>query len=111
MAAHPEVTSRMPIDFQHWDHAYAGASGDGGDYWAEGASGDMGGKKRNAGRNEKKKKGFFKPSGDPELDRAYMLLHTDAEASDSEIKRCYRKMMTRYHPDRAVALGLESDKV
>ncbi|MBQ8708820.1 MAG: DnaJ domain-containing protein [Succinivibrionaceae bacterium] len=101
--------------FQARDNSYAGASGDGQKQTAGGAYGDAGGRKQGEGRNEKKKEGFFKsffkPSGDPELDRAYMLLHTDADASDSEVKRCYRKMMSRYHPDRAAAQGLDPEKL
>lgn len=37
----------------------------------------------------------------------YTVLDIPRLASDAEIKKAYRKMSMRYHPDRAVGLGLD----
>lgn len=34
------------------------------------------------------------------LDEAYQLLGIDPDASDSDIKKAYRRMMSKYHPDK-----------
>ena len=38
---------------------------------------------------------------------AYTILEVDSSASDIEIKRAYRKMATKYHPDKVAHLGEE----
>jgi DnaJ like chaperone protein len=43
---------------------------------------------------------------DQRLDDAYAALGVTQEASESEIKRAYRKMMSENHPDRIAAKGL-----
>lgn len=43
---------------------------------------------------------FFKKS-----DSAYKILEIDPKASESEIKKAYRKMALKYHPDRIKDLG------
>lgn len=44
------------------------------------------------------------------LDAAYKVLEIDASASDDEIKKAYRKMAVRYHPDKVIHLGPEFQK-
>jgi DnaJ like chaperone protein len=40
------------------------------------------------------------------LDDAYAAIGVTAEASESEIKRAYRKLMSENHPDKLAAKGL-----
>ncbi|OZV70736.1 TerB family tellurite resistance protein [Winogradskyella aurantia] len=40
-------------------------------------------------------------------DNAYKILEIDKSVSDDEVKRAYRKMAKKYHPDRVVHLGKE----
>lgn len=42
----------------------------------------------------------------PELESAYRVLGVGAGASDAEVKRAYRRLMNRYHPDKLAARGL-----
>lgn len=44
-----------------------------------------------------------------ELAEAYELLGVTPEASDGEVKRAYRKLMSRHHPDKLAAQGLPGD--
>ena len=45
------------------------------------------------------------PSRD-RLQAAYTLLGVSSEATDSEVKRAYRKQMNKHHPDKLAAKGL-----
>lgn len=46
-----------------------------------------------------------------QLQSAYQALGVEARASDSEIKRAYRKLMSQYHPDKLMGQGLPDDMV
>ena len=35
-----------------------------------------------------------------DLDRFYKILEISKDASDSEVKKAYRKMAVKYHPDK-----------
>ncbi|ODS24606.1 molecular chaperone DjlA [Candidatus Endobugula sertula] len=50
-------------------------------------------------------------SGVDELNRAYAALGVTEEASDKEIKRTYRKLMSEYHPDKLIGQGVPDDMV
>ncbi len=43
------------------------------------------------------------------LDDAYAILNITSEASDSEVKRAYRRLTNQHHPDKLVAKGLPED--
>lgn len=46
------------------------------------------------------------PGGATSLDEAYEVLGVRRAASDAEVKRAYRKLMSENHPDKLVARGL-----
>jgi len=45
----------------------------------------------------------------PSIAQAYATLGLTAKASDSEIKRAYRKLVSQYHPDKLVSRGLPEE--
>lgn len=46
-----------------------------------------------------------------ETSQAYKILETDAQATDDEIKKAYRRMAARFHPDKVSHLGPEFQKM
>lgn len=48
------------------------------------------------------------PSGS-ELKNAYAVLGVTADASDDELKKAYRRLMSQHHPDKLVAKGLPAE--
>ncbi|GGY63244.1 co-chaperone protein DjlA [Cellvibrio zantedeschiae] len=46
-----------------------------------------------------------------ELALAYEALGVSADASDSDIKKAYRKLMSQYHPDKLMGQGLPEDMI
>ncbi|MCF7566909.1 TerB family tellurite resistance protein [Sabulilitoribacter arenilitoris] len=44
------------------------------------------------------------------IDNAYKILETDKSATNDEIKKAYRKMAKKYHPDKVIHLGKEHQK-
>lgn len=52
--------------------------------------------------------GWSRPSGN-DLAKAYEVLGVESSASDSEVKRAYRKLMSQHHPDKLVAKGLPEE--
>ena len=46
-----------------------------------------------------------------DLAAAYRTLEVDEKASDSEIKKAYRKLLGKHHPDRLMAKGLPQDMI
>jgi DnaJ like chaperone protein len=45
-----------------------------------------------------------------EVDSAYKILEISPEATDEEVKKAYRKMAVKYHPDKVSHLGEEYQK-
>ncbi len=41
------------------------------------------------------------------MDSAYKILEINSDATDSEVKKAYRKMAVKYHPDKVAHLGKE----
>lgn len=60
------------------------------------------------GSSRRSRAGAPHASSDP--DWAYKVLETDRTATDDEIKKAYRKMAMKYHPDRVATLGEEVKK-
>ena len=50
-----------------------------------------------------------KPSDALSAADAYAILGVDESCSDAELKRAYRRMMSRHHPDKLVAKGLPEE--
>lgn len=46
----------------------------------------------------------------PSTQSAYAILEIEKSASDDEVKKAYRKMAKKYHPDKVAALGPEFQK-
>ncbi len=45
----------------------------------------------------------------PSLEDAYAILNIDEGASDSEVKKAYRRLTSQHHPDKLVAKGLPQE--
>lgn len=45
------------------------------------------------------------------LKEAYQVLNIDASASNSEVKRAYRRQMNQHHPDKLVSRGMPEEMV
>lgn len=50
-------------------------------------------------------------TGRPSLSRAYKILGIDKTASDAELKRAYRRLMSQHHPDKLIAKGLPEEMI
>ncbi|AKH68130.1 protein with DnaJ-like domain [Spongiibacter sp. IMCC21906] len=46
-----------------------------------------------------------------ELDEAYQALGVSKSATDAELKRAYRKLMSEHHPDKLIAKGVPDEMV
>jgi DnaJ like chaperone protein len=46
-----------------------------------------------------------------QLDDAYKALGVSKDASNQEIKRAYRKLMSQYHPDKLMGQGVPEDMI
>ena len=45
-----------------------------------------------------------------DADAAYKILEIDSDATDAEVKKAYRKMAVKYHPDKLSHLGEDFQK-
>ncbi len=46
----------------------------------------------------------------PETDSSYKILEIERTATDEEVKKAYRKMAMKYHPDKVSHLGEDYKK-
>jgi len=46
-----------------------------------------------------------------ELENAYAALGVSADASDKDVKKAYRKLMSEYHPDKLIGQGVPDDMI
>lgn len=53
--------------------------------------------------------GQARPTSKQTLNNAYGVLGVDQTASDAEIKKAYRKLMSAHHPDKLVSKGLPKE--
>ncbi|HAL91681.1 MAG TPA: molecular chaperone DjlA [Verrucomicrobia bacterium] len=51
---------------------------------------------------------MFAPKADPDAD--YRVLEVSPDASDEEVRRAYRRMSMKHHPDKVAHLGAEFQK-
>ncbi len=75
----------------------------------------------NSGRNysfdeddenyESRKKEAAEEYSDKEIRNAYLTLQVKPAASNSEVKSSYRRMIARYHPDKAISKGLSEKEI
>ena len=47
----------------------------------------------------------------PSVDDAYAVLGVGRDATDEQVKRAYRRLMSRHHPDKLVSQGLPEEMV
>jgi len=71
----------------------------GGPYSYSGSAGGQGGNGRNAGTGVQR----------GTLPQAYAQLGLTSSASDAEVKKAYRKLVSQYHPDKLVSRGLPEE--
>ena len=50
-------------------------------------------------------------SAGPSLEDAYAMLNIDAEVSDAEMKKAYRRLLSQHHPDKLVSKGLPDEMI
>ncbi len=80
----------------------AGASGYGGAYFRAGAGGTTGGAGGGYGSGARGEN----ISDEQRLAHAYSVLAAQPSMSDEEVVKCYRRQMSRHHPDKLAANGL-----
>ena len=59
--------------------------------------------------NEEKPR--YQYSAQDELKAAYNLLGINAQATDQQVKKAYRQLMSQNHPDKLVAKGLPEEMI
>jgi DnaJ like chaperone protein len=53
--------------------------------------------------------GRAQPGARPSLQAAYQLLGVKPDASDADVKRAYRRLLSQHHPDKLVSKGLPEE--
>ncbi len=55
--------------------------------------------------------GGYSPSSKDDLQAAYEALGVSETATDAEVKKAYRKLMSQYHPDKLMGQGVPEDMI
>ena len=55
------------------------------------------------------RRGGAKEAPRPSLDDAYAILNVSPGATDAEVKKAYRRLLSQHHPDKLVAKGLPQE--
>ena len=63
------------------------------------------------GSGQQYRQGHAAPSSAQQLKAAYELLDIPASSNEKEVKKAYRRMMNRHHPDKLVAKGLPEEMI
>lgn len=50
-----------------------------------------------------------RPTTGPTVRDAYAVLNVESDASDAEVKKAYRRLLSQHHPDKLVAKGLPEE--
>ena len=50
-------------------------------------------------------------SRQPTISSAYKILGINKTASDAEVKKAYRRLMSQHHPDKLIAKGLPEEMI
>ena len=48
---------------------------------------------------------------EPTLDQAYAVLGVAPKATDAEVTRAYRRLLSQHHPDKLVSKGLPEEMI
>jgi DnaJ like chaperone protein len=70
-----------------------------------------GGRHQSNDRHRGSQQSAGSPSRADALADAYKALGVTSAASDAEIKKAYRKLMSQYHPDKLIAQGVPEDMI
>lgn len=65
---------------------------------------------QSSGYNYQNSYGSSRQTTQAQIDNAYTILQVNKDASNEEIKKSYRKLVVKYHPDKVASLGEEIQK-
>ncbi|HTF94994.1 MAG TPA: co-chaperone DjlA [Cellvibrio sp.] len=66
---------------------------------------------QNAFRGDQQQGRYQQPLRANEIEIAYEALGVEKTATDAEIKKAYRKLMSEYHPDKLIGQGMPEDMI
>lgn len=62
-------------------------------------------------RSSRSNQNSSRPQSSHALSQAYSILQIEPTANQTEIKRAYRRLISRNHPDKLIAKGMPADKI
>lgn len=51
------------------------------------------------------------PPSEAEIQNAYSILGVDSKATEAEVKKAYRRLMSQHHPDKLISKGLPDEMI